>query len=153
MEVGKHRALLCAESDAIDSDGSAVEVKASSPRYWGTKVPLQMISNGSSKLVYGEKYWGGHVRVLHNVQKMSLREVIQRECPASVLAGVEGSILEALDAIKRFAKEGRLEEGKANFKLCFEEDGLAPQPLSKTIYLTPPCGVVEELFGKKECKD
>ena len=54
MKVGERTVLFRAEVDAIDGNGSALEVKASNPRYWGTKVMFQMISSGSSKLCQGK---------------------------------------------------------------------------------------------------
>jgi hypothetical protein len=43
MQVGTHRVLFQAETDAMH-DGEPIEVKASNPRYWGTKVMFQMIN-------------------------------------------------------------------------------------------------------------
>ena len=53
-KVGKFTVLFKGEVDAIDSYGP-VEVKSSNPRYFGTKVMFQMISNGSVALCHGEK--------------------------------------------------------------------------------------------------
>ena len=64
MKIGKRwTVLFCAEVDAKDDDGSPVEVKASNPHYWGTKVMFQMISSGSSRLCHGEKSRGALTRV------------------------------------------------------------------------------------------
>lgn len=72
MKVGDdHTVLFRAEADAIDENGDLVEIKASNPRYWGTKVMFQMISNGSATLCHGEKYRG----VLQRVTSKSLSRV------------------------------------------------------------------------------
>lgn len=62
MKIGKRTVLFRAEVDAKDDDGSPVEVKASNPHYWGTKVMFQMISSGSSRLCHGEKSRGALTR-------------------------------------------------------------------------------------------
>ena len=54
MKIEEKTVLFRAEVDAADADGSLVEVKASNPHYWGTKVMFQMISSGKSKLCHGE---------------------------------------------------------------------------------------------------
>ena len=63
MKIGEKTVLFRAEVDAVDTDGSPIEVKASNPRYWGTKVMFQMISSGSTKLCHGMKSRGVLTRV------------------------------------------------------------------------------------------
>lgn len=75
MDVSGHRVLFGAEADAVhyDNDHDPVEIKASNPRYWGTKVMFQMISNGSTSLCHGTKQRGSvteiSIRSLHDVSK------------------------------------------------------------------------------------
>lgn len=79
MEVAEKRVLFLAETDAAyhDEDGHhPVEIKASNPRYWGTKVMFQMISNGSTRLCHGTKSRGSitsiSIQSLLDVSKTAL---------------------------------------------------------------------------------
>lgn len=75
MDVSGYRVFFGAETDAVhyDNDHDPVEIKASNPRYWGTKVMFQMISNGSTRLCHGTKQRGSlteiSIRSLHDVSK------------------------------------------------------------------------------------
>ena len=56
MNVGTYRVFFRAEVDAVNGgDGDPVEVKASNPRYWGTRVMFQVISSGSTRLLSPQK--------------------------------------------------------------------------------------------------
>ena len=41
--------------DAIDDNNDIVEITASNPQYWGTRVIFPMISSGSTVLFHGQK--------------------------------------------------------------------------------------------------
>ena len=74
MKVGSFSVLVSADADAISAkSGLPIEIKASNPRYWGTKVMLQMISSGSTVMCQGVKQRGSLVsiktRSLSNVAK------------------------------------------------------------------------------------
>ena len=53
MRVGHFMFLFDAEVDAMQVDGSIVEIKASNPTNRGIKTLFQMISSGSSFLCHG----------------------------------------------------------------------------------------------------
>ena len=75
MNVGSYRVFFRAETDAKTAigrnDTTPVEIKASNPRYWGTKVMFQMISSGSTVLCHGRKSRGS----LASVELRSLADV------------------------------------------------------------------------------
>lgn len=52
VKVGPFRVLFAAEVDAVDDAGYRVEIKSGNPRYFGTKLLLQMLSSGAQSLVY-----------------------------------------------------------------------------------------------------
>lgn len=91
MKVGQKNILFRAEVDAADADGSLVEVKASNPRYWGTKVMFQMISSGSSKLCHGEKSRG----VLTRITLKSLSRVSEMHSSMPTSVPCRGTLLRA----------------------------------------------------------
>ena len=47
MKIGQFTALVDAEIDAIEEDGSLVEIKSRNPKYFETKLMFQMMSSGS----------------------------------------------------------------------------------------------------------
>lgn len=95
MKVGDYNVLFRAESDAI-LHGSPVEIKASNPRYWGTKVMFQMISSGSTKLCHGEKSRGTVTRIT----LQSLSTVVKESLEYSSISLLQENILEGMQAIE-----------------------------------------------------
>ena len=55
MKIGDFNVLLCAEVDASDDSGVPVEIKSGNPKYFGTKLLMQMISSGSKTLVRADR--------------------------------------------------------------------------------------------------
>jgi len=144
MEIGKkHRALICAELDAVDGNGNPVEIKCSNPAYWGTKLPLQLISSGSAAMYAGKKNYG----TLRSVEHMSLSQVIERQCNKASVNKLQENICNALHDLKKFAKEGRLEHGTASCEIAFSTKGLRLDPLPKQIQLFPPPQIVANLLS------
>jgi hypothetical protein len=70
LQVGEYKVLFDCETDAVSAD-ETVEIKASNPRYWGSKVLFQMLSSGSTKLCHGIKGRG----VLQSIRVQSLVQV------------------------------------------------------------------------------
>ena len=80
--IDGHNVMFCAEIDAIDHVGNPVEIKASNPRYFGTKVMFQMISSGSETLVMADRRGNkldrimtktiGHMIAQHSNEKLNL---------------------------------------------------------------------------------
>eukprot|EP00804_Cyclotella_cryptica_P003271 CCRYP_010509-RA/>CCRYP_010509-RA protein AED:0.04 eAED:0.04 QI:261/1/1/1/1/1/3/217/337 len=140
MKVGSKTVLFCAEVDAIDSEGSVVEVKASNPRYWGTKVMFQMISSGSSKLCHGHKNRG----VLTHVTMKSLSTVSREALEYADVNTLEKNLLQGMDAIQSQLKDDR------KYKITFSYGVLKLVPASDRVYtLFPPDHVVASLLTKK----
>ena len=104
MNVGTYRVFFRAETDAIDEgDGDPIEIKASNPRYWGTKVMFQMISSGSTRLCHGTK-GGGYLR---SVAKQSLRQVAQTAMIGRSIQAIEGKILAGMESLQNQMKDAR----------------------------------------------
>lgn len=105
VQVQDYRVLFSAEVDAVDpSNNSAVEIKASHPKNWGTKTMFQMISSGSCKLCTGTKGKGG--KTLTGIKLQSLRKVAARALRSKDHANaLEANILANMAAIKREIKE------------------------------------------------
>ena len=103
MKVGKYNVLFPAEIDAL-RNGSPVEIKASNPRYWGTKVMFQMISSGSTKLCHGEKYRGAVTRITLR----SLSTVVKEALEYSSTSQLQKNILEGMEAVDSQLNHGEL---------------------------------------------
>lgn len=140
MMIGSKTVLFCAEIDAIDAEGSIVEVKASNPRYWGTKVMFQMISSGSSKLCQGHKYGG----LLIDVTMKSLSTVCREALQCANVNTLQKNIQQGMDAIQSQLQDDR------NYKITFSSGVLKLVPASDRLYtLFPPDHVVASLLAKK----
>jgi len=86
------------------------ELKCSNPKFWGCKVPLQMISNNSKKLIYGEKRKidNGKFKLV-KIHEFDIHEVIRRNNIAEIRE-TEENILYCLKKLKDMAST--LEENK-----------------------------------------
>lgn len=137
MQIGTKKVLFRAEVDAMHADGSLVEVKASNPRYWGTKVMFQMISSGSSKLCHGQKSRGVVTRVtLKTLSKVS-RESLENANASSL----QKNIVQGMDAIQSQLKD----DGK--YRITFSCGSLKLIPVSDSSYeLFPPDRTVKRLL-------
>ena len=109
MKVGNKIVFFRAEVDAVDENGAAIEIKASNPRYWGTKVMFQMISSGSSKLCHGEKSRG----TLTRVTLRSLTSVAVTALEYSSARAPENNILDGMEAIYKQVKDEK------RYRVCF----------------------------------
>lgn len=146
MRIGKqHLVLICAEADAIDADGSTVEIKASAPRYWGTKLPLQLISSGSFTLYAGKK----NKKELLCVEQLNVGQVITDLCNQNTVERLERNISVALRKLKQFAKDGHFEQGTASCAIRFDDEGLRLEPLAKPVRVFPNTEVVSTLLKSK----
>lgn len=143
MRVGNYTVLFHAEVDAIDSSGSIVEVKASNPRYWKTKVMFQMISSGSSKLCHGEK----RKMTLTNVLIRNLESVANEALHSENINLLANNILENMDLLRNQVKDD------SPYKICFERKGLV-LVFEDSIVLFPPKPVSMRLLnGYKKIQD
>lgn len=142
---GRYNVLFRAETDAV-KDGEPIEVKASNPRYWGTKVMFQMISSGSPKLCHGVKGRGTLTRVdLKDLSDVS-RTAIGSGRSVSEL---ERNIVDGMDALKSQIEEkhnNNKEEGTV-FKLSFAGGQLKLLDVTtrSATALLPPAHIVKEL--------
>ena len=134
MEVGRYRVLFGAETDAIDKDGDPVEVKASNPRYWGTKVMFQMISSGSLTLYQGKKYRG------QTLQEVWMRTLSSVGTDAN-LRRIEKRILANMEELAK--ARASLKEGKV-FRMAFHGSKLTLKPFSPSFLM--PAKVTEQLL-------
>ena len=114
--------ILCfAEIDGLlklDSSSPPIpcEIKCLNPKYWGCKVPLQMISNNSQKLIYGEKerHIEDKERIkfrLTDIKEFDRDEIIARQS-VSKIREREGNILYCLNELNRI--KSTLEEHKVH---------------------------------------
>lgn len=136
MQVGPHRVLFRAETDAL-FDGEPVEVKASNPRFWGTKVMFQMISSGSPKLCHG-------VKERDMLTRVNLRRLSDISKEAHSCAVLEKNILDGMRALKAQMVNAKDREV---FKVSFMEDSLRLQVVNlRSAVLLPPVHIVKELL-------
>jgi hypothetical protein len=140
MNVGPYHVLFRAETDAID-DGSPVEIKASNPRYWGTKVMFQMISSGSTKLCHGKKGRGS----LTGVSNQSLQHVAQTALAAGLrVRTLERNIEKGMESIRDQTKEAS--PGDV-FKVSFQGVSLKLLPArGRSADILPQADVTKELI-------
>ena len=99
---------------------SICEIKSTNPRYWGCKLPLQMISNNSKKLIYGQKE-----KLQNDKSKCKLTNILEIERDAiigrnhaSKIKTNEENILHCLKELKK--KRSSFEENKI-YLLKFDE--------------------------------
>ena len=141
MNVGSYRVLFRAETDAI-LNGNPVEIKASNPRYWGSKVMFQMISSGSTKLCHGKKDRGK----VTSVSMQSLKQVAKTACRGrGALQTLEGNIERGMDSI--FAQVKEASPGEV-FKIAFQGGSLNLLPArGRSADVLPPADITKELLS------
>jgi hypothetical protein len=140
LQVGSYRVLFRAEVDAMQ-DGEPVEVKASNPRYWGTKVMFQMISSGSFNLCHGVKARGALTRV--NLIRLS--EVSRDAFYEERRDVLEKNILVAMASLK--AEMAEAKDGEV-FKVTFSGGSLRLLPATtRNAVLLPPANIVKDLLS------
>ena len=141
MQVGTHRVLFGAETDAL-LDGEPAEVKASNPYHWGTKVMFQMISSGSPMLCHGVKSRGS----LTSVNLIELSQVARDAFKVQSRSVLEANILSCMASLKNQmekAKDGEL------YKIAFSGGSLRLLPsTTRSAVLLPPPPIVKDLIGK-----
>lgn len=145
LQIGRHMAICCAETDAIDIHGNRVELKASPPQAWGTKVMFQMISSASALLVSADK---SKQNVLKAIHKLSLSKVVDRALAKRNVHQLEQNILEGLEALD--LQLGHRKEGDV-YLVAFRNGKLelAERPTTK-VALLPPLAVVRGLIKEKK---
>jgi hypothetical protein len=162
MNIGSYRVFFRAETDAIlssqdendnnddenededDDDGCPVEIKASNPRYWGTKVMFQMISSGSTKLCHGAKgrgkLIGVEIQSLQQVARTALKHASHRE-------RLERNILKGMDSIQSQMKDATPGEV---FKISFHASALKLLPVrGRSADILPPAEILRDLISPK----
>ena len=146
MEIdAKFKVLLCAEADAIDDGTDPIEIKASNPQYWGTKVMFQMISSGSPTLCCGTK---GKNNVLTNITMRSLSDVA-----ADALRNRSCSILERniVDGMKSLQDQMIDKVVYESYKISFNSQGELSlhRAITRNAIMLPPEDIVKELLDFK----
>lgn len=143
MKVAGYQVMFSAESDAADSDGNPVEIKASNPFYWGTKTMFQMISNGSSNLYLGHKGYG----ILESIRVYALRTVAATALAAVDVHGIETNIRNGLDSLRREAVAGRFVDGSI-YTVTFHNKSFQLAPFSGGNHgILPSDKVVAEMLS------
>jgi len=145
MLVGDYNVLFSANVDGADADGGdPVEIKSSSPRYWGTKTMFQMLSSGSLSLIAGFKRKGS----MMSVRKMHLSDVIDEALSGTYAGVLEEKLKVHMEALKEEVNAGTFDEGKV-FEISFDHQGkinLDPCDYLKTDRIFTPEDVVEDLL-------
>ena len=141
MNVGTYRVCFRAEVDAVDEmDGDPVEIKASNPHHWGTKVMFQMISSGSTRLCNGEKSRG---RVT-GIRMQSLHEVSRTALAGRRVTSLEDSILQGMKSLRSEMNDALPEEV---FRISFSNRKLHLIPVQgRSGDILPPADIVRELM-------
>lgn len=144
MKIGDYNVLFCAETDAVDENDNPVEVKASNPKYWGTKVMFQMICSGSSKLCHGVKIRGN----LQSVTLKSLSSIAKEALRDRDIRVLEKNILDGMTAI-RDQVHSTTHTGETGFKVHFSPGGdleLIHCKATRSTALLPPGDIVRSLL-------
>lgn len=134
--VGDFRVFFHAELDAVDVDGTRVEIKSGNPDRFGTKEMFQMVASRSGSLVFA-KCQGNK---LHGIEKRSLAEVAAW-VPREKRLALQESLLGTMREIKDLAASiGEDEPSQLVFRDgCVE---LRPMP---DVALLPPRGVMDSI--------
>ena len=149
--INGHNILISAESDGMDHDGNAVEIKCSNPKNWKGKVAFQMISNGSTRLYWGEiinpssNKKKGRGTKLQSVNEFSFKEIldmsIRKDAQPNGLRQLEKRLCANLDVLAMSSRKGDLEDGRV-CTLDFTGASLELRPVS----LLPTESVVHDLL-------
>jgi hypothetical protein len=148
MRIGDMNILFRAEVDAVDENGSAIEIKQSPTKNWRTSIMFRLIGSGSSKLLHGEK----EKDVLRKVQMISLSRLSASTYWSSnpltaegVVGYLEQNILEGMDDIQRLIQDN----GVYEIRFVDKKIELARTRNPKRRVL-PRGFVVESLLKRKE---
>ena len=152
MMVGLHRVLFQAESDCMDH-GELVEVKASNPSWWDTRVMFQMIGSGSTKLCHGVKQNGTHgVKqngTLTSIELKSLSDIANTAFQIERRSTLEANLLSSIMLLQDGMKEA--DEGQV-YEIAFSGGSLQCYPTQysdPTSSVLPPPDVVRQLMKHK----
>ena len=145
VEVAGHNIFFTAESDAVDEQGNAIEIRASNPRHWGTRIGFQMISNGACSLYAGTKL---RRTMLKNVQLQRLETVIGTALHNRDVSELEENIASNLDALREAIKSGRFADGTV-YEVRFSgyDLQLIPSEYKEGEVLLPRAEVVKKMLG------
>lgn len=140
-----YKVLMRGETDAQNDEGEPVEVKASHPRNWQTKVAFQMMSSGSPQVCVGvvEYPRNSTAAVLTEVQDWTLGQVAERAFSKRNVQELQDNILEGMDALKEQIQD--YQEGEVT-KVTFKDGQLRLKRPRKEIVLLPSVAVVKELL-------
>lgn len=149
MNVGTYRVMFRAETDATGDGDVPVEIKASNPQYWGTKVMFQMMSSGSVELCHGQKGRGG--AFLERVTILSLQEVAIKALGfgsrgTAKAQTLERNIQEGMDSLREQMADVAMGDV---FKVTFQADGsLKLLPMrGRSSHIMPAPSIVRDLLG------
>jgi len=137
LKIGDFTVLFSADVDAVDSRGELVEIKSGNPRYFGSKVMLQMISSGSTSLVQADK----RGPVLLGVRKRGISDLFREHSPESLLR-YQARIIRGLAFLKS-QKEAIKENIPSEVSYVNGELSLTPQPYRSVL---PSMSVVQQLL-------
>jgi hypothetical protein len=141
MQIGTYKVMFCTEADAVDGDNQPVKIMSSNPRYWGTKIMLQMISNGSANLCHGGKYRGQ----LTSVDIRSLSSVAHQSLEGQDIRAVERQIVAGMKIMKDQMKDAQDDEPcRVNF--AGKELNLVPVRATRSTAILPPSDMVKKLL-------
>ena len=142
--VGDFRVFFHAELDAVDVDGTRVEIKSGNPAMFGAKQMFQMVASRSRSLVFA-KCQGNRVC---GIEKRSIEEVaswVSREKRLVLQQNLLDTMLEIKDLA---ASIGEDEPSQLLFRDGHVE--LRPRP---DVALLPPRGVVASIVACKYTED
>jgi len=144
MDIDGYRVLFSAESDAVDESGFPVEIKTSNPRYWGTKVMFQMLSNGSVSLYTGTKK---PRHMLSDVNVLPFQRVTEMALGFDEVGTLEKNIVSGMEILLAAVESGQISE-KNPFEINFDRAGnmeLCAYDREPNVIL-PPKKVIQELL-------
>ena len=118
LQIGsKFKVLLSADVDAIDDAIDLIEIKASNPRYWGTKVMLQMINYGSPSICCGIK---GENNLLTDITMQSQSEVAADGLRYRICNMLERNIVDGMRALQDLMVDKAVNE---SYRISFNQRG------------------------------
>lgn len=174
IDIGGFKVLFSSQADAIDKNGSTVNVKTSNPNWWDTQIAFQMISNGSVSLYHAKRLPKKLGHTLLNVQVSDLQTVMRNGVADSVkkqkhnwraqigvnerrtrIEELENNILSSLTLLKKNMNSGKYENKVGTsqvLSIIFDEDGkmeLNPRGI-EIGDLFPSSDVMDDLLSKTE---
>jgi hypothetical protein len=148
MQIGSsYKVLFCAYAEGIDQNGDPVLINARHPRYWGTNVMFQMISNRCASFCHGTKIVSDTEPQLARIENIRLSSVAKEALKGiNYHTKLQDNILNGMRALKVQMMDKNVGE---YYHVAFDINGKLQLRLHHTTgnsILFPPTEVAEEIL-------